>query len=265
MRLRRFVVVYFVSRYQGVTRKTTEFESRLLPGVHHLQRTKIGSSVPMKKTSVRAVPSMGGGLSKSKAGSRSPLESWHNGGDTEIFLYARSLHLAAKTLAGKLEADQNARTEWDVCPVVLLYREALEIHLKSLVGEGSNFLKKRTDPISLSGTHSLRWLAQIVCQIIRAVKWEGEFKCEGVSSLADFNALVNEVQTFDPVGRAIRSSRSGDPESVSQYYRSFNVVQFAKTLDALLNLLDSTADALAAEATAGEDFSGGNGFGPTIQ
>ena len=53
----------------------------------------------------------------------------------------RSLHNAAKILIGKLEVDQNARTDWDVCPVVLLYRQAPEIHLKSMVGEGSNSLK----------------------------------------------------------------------------------------------------------------------------
>jgi len=217
----------------------------------------------MKKTSA-------GAISRPKTGSRSFRESWHNGGDTEIFLYARSLRLAAKTLAGTLEADQNARTDWDVCPVVLLYREALELHLKSLVGEGSNFLKKRTDPISLSGTHSLRWLAQIVCQIIRTVGWERDFTCEGVSSLADFSALVNEVECFDPVARAIRSSRAGGTNSVSQYYRTFNIVQFAEALDGLLDLLDVTADGLAATwdqrgEASGTEFNSADDFKPTIQ
>jgi hypothetical protein len=227
------------------------------------KHTKIGGSVAMKKTPVS-------GPSNAKAGSRGPLEDWHNGGDTEIFFYARSLHIAAKTLVGNLDPDQNARTDWDVCPVVLLYREALEIRLKSLVGEGSNFLKKRTDPISLSGTHSLRWLAQIVCQIIRTVGWESDFTCDGVASLADFSALVNEVECFDPVARAIRFSRAGGPNSVSQYYRTFRVVQFAKKLDGLLDLLDVTADALAATwdlraQASGTEFDGGDAFKPTIQ
>jgi hypothetical protein len=39
---------------------------------------------------------------------------------------------------------------------------------------------------------------------------------------------------------------SKDPNPVSQYYRTFNVVQFAKKLDGLLDLLHVTADALAA-------------------
>ena len=217
---------------------------------------------------------------------RSALPTWHNGADAEIHLYARSVQDAAKALVGKVELDQgldqevdqeldqSARTDWDVCPIVLLYREVLELHLKALVGEGSNFRKTRTDPISLSQTHSLRWLAQIVCQIIRTVGWESDFTCEGVSSLVDFNALVNEVESFDPVTRAIRSSaasiRAKDSNSVSQYYRTFNVVQFAKKLDGLLDLLDATADALAAagdqrvEVSGEEKFHAAGDIKPTI-
>src|SRR5579863_10004515 len=148
--------------------------------------------------------------SKTKAGTRSLIESWHGGGDIEILQYARSLQRAAWTLLGKPEREQKPRTDWDACPVVLLYRQALEINLKVLVGEGSNFLPSPTDPISLFGTTSLRWLAQIVCQVIMKIVWESEFKCEGVLSLVEFSALVNEVEVFDPVTRAIRHSRTGD-------------------------------------------------------
>ena len=207
-----------------------------------------------------------------KPGPHSAVRNWHNGSDVEIHFYARSLQNAAKTLVEKLDLDQNARADWDGYPVVLLYREALELHLKALVGEGSSFLKTRTDPISLSRTHSLRWLAQIVCQIIRVVKWESDFKCDGVANLADFSVLVNEVESFDPVTRAIRSSSAGGKGSVSQFYRTFNVVQFAKRMDALFDLLDVTADALAAtwdqqaETLAAEaNFYTGDDFDPTVQ
>jgi hypothetical protein len=203
-------------------------------------------------------------LRKPKAASRTPVESWHGGGDIEIRHYARSLQKAAKTLVGKLERDQSARTDLGAGPVVLLYRQALEIHLKLLVGEGGNFLRSPIDHITLSKTQSLRWLAQIVCQIIRKVGWESEFKCEGVSSLVEFSALVNEVEIFDPVSRAVRHSRTGDPHSISQYFRTFDIFQFAKSLDALLTLLDSTADALAAESDQRTNFSGWD-FGQTVQ
>ncbi|HWE51720.1 MAG TPA: hypothetical protein VG273_18140 [Bryobacteraceae bacterium] len=207
---------------------------------------------------------------KAMAGDPGLLETWHNGGDMEIAAYARSLQSAAQTLAGKMKSSQVAPTGWDSCPIVLLYRQALEIHLKLLVGEGSVFLKTRTDPISLSTTHSLRWLAQIVCQIVRRIGWEKDFKCDSMASLADFTALVNEVESFDPVSRAILHSRAKGPNSLSEYYRTFDVVEFAKKLDALLVLVDATADAIAAtwdqqaDSAAGGQFRAEN-FNPTIQ
>ncbi len=197
-----------------------------------------------------------------------PMRSWHNGGDIEIHRYARSLQKAAKTLIGRLERNQSASADWDVCPVVLLYRESLELHLKLLVGEGSNFLPSPTDPITLFKTHSLRWLAQIVCQIIKVVEWEKEFTCDGVGSLAEFSALVGDVESFDPVARAIQSARTGGPDSASKYYRNFNIIQFAKKLDALLNLLDVTADALSAnwdQQAAIAEFEGVDDIRTTIQ
>ena len=65
---------------------------------------------------------------------KQPLESWHSGGGAEIHFYAQSLQKAAKALGEKLERE-NARTDWEACPVVLLYRDALKLHLKALVGE----------------------------------------------------------------------------------------------------------------------------------
>jgi hypothetical protein len=155
--------------------------------------------------------------------------------------------------------------------VILLYRQAVELQLKSLVGEGGNFLPSPTNPITLYKTHSLRWLAQIVCQIVKTVRWENEFKCEGVVSLADFSALVNEVETLDPVSCAVRSSTRGRDGSVPDQLEPSNVVQFAKKLDALLDLLDATADALAAtwdqrtEVSGEEKFHAGDDIEPTIQ
>jgi hypothetical protein len=144
-------------------------------------------------------------LPKPKVVAQSDDRHWHNGGDIEIGLYARSLHRAAKLLIATLDLHPNPKTAWDACPVILLYRQAVELHLKALVDEGCNFLPSPTDPITLYITHSLRWLAQIVGQIIKTVRWESEFTCKGVSSLADFSALVNELDALDPVAVAVHS------------------------------------------------------------
>ena len=211
-------------------------------------------------------------LAKPKAALQSDERSWHNGGDIEIGLYARSLHKAAKTLVATLDLEPNSKTAWDACPAILLYRQSVELHLKALVGEGSNFLPSPTDSITLYKTRSLRWLAQIVCQIIKAVRWEDEFECEGIATLAEFSAVIGELEALDPVSIAVHpGSRARHDGSVPHQLQPPTLVQFAKNLDRLLELLDSTADALAAEwdlrsegLEIGADRNGG-GFDPTIQ
>src|SRR2546421_4413230 len=89
--------------------------------------------------------------------------------------------------------------EFDVSPVIFLYRHALELYLKTMVlAEGGNFLATKPDPISISQSHSVSWLAQFVCQIVTVVGWEKEFRCEGVETFADFKAAVAEVNAADP-------------------------------------------------------------------
>ncbi len=189
---------------------------------------------------------------------------WHNGGEIEIYSYSRSLRKAATAL---LERHELGKADWDVCPIILLYRQSLELHMKSVVGDGSNFLKTRTDAISIAQTHSIRWLAQLICQIIKAVGWEREFTCEGTANLAEFNALVIEIESLDPVLKSIRSIESRQPDLVTHFYRTFDIVKFAARLDALLDLLDVTSDALAATWDSLQDqtsFPAGPAFKPTI-
>jgi hypothetical protein len=105
---------------------------------------------------------------------------------------------------------------------------------------------------------------------VKAVRWESQFKCEGVASLADFSAVVSELAALAPVSIAVHSGSRARDGSVPYQLHPPNVVQFAKNLDCLLDLLDSTTDALAAEwamrsevTTEGSGSDGG--FGPTIQ
>jgi hypothetical protein len=211
-------------------------------------------------------------FSKSKIVAQSTDRPWHNGGDLELYLYARSLNFAAKKLIANLNLKPNPKTAWDATPIILLYRQAVELHLKSLVGEGSNFLKSPTDSITLYKTHSLRWLAQIVCQIIKAVGWESEFKCDGVASLVDFSALVGELEGLDPVSCAVHSKSRRRDGSAPVQLQPANVIRLAKKLDGLLDLLSATADGLAAswdlraEGISVElDNEAGEDFKPTIQ
>ncbi len=167
-------------------------------------------------------------------------------------------------LAESFRPDGNALGDCDAFPVVFMYRHAIELRLKSIVlGEGGNFLATKPDPISVSKSHSVSWLAQFVCQIVTALKWEQEFKCEGVETLADFKAIIEEINSVDPGSYSLRCPV--DLKSKS------SVMEFARRIDAVVSLLESTGDALAAEWDLRLDGSGlgsgwdGGEFGPIIQ
>ena len=95
-----------------------------------------------------------------------------------------------------------------------------------------------TDHISASEAHSISWLAQFVVQIVTALKWENEFRCAGVESLADFKGMIEELNSVDPGVPAYRSAILA-PE--------VNIREFGRKMDALIGLLDSTYDSLTAE------------------
>jgi hypothetical protein len=191
------------------------------------------------------------------------LRNRPNGQPHDLFLYAQSFHKAAKKLAEAYETDPGPFSDLAARPVVFMYRHALELHLKAIVlGEGGNFLATKPDPISIGKTHSVAWLAQFVAQIVTLLKWEPEFKCQGVENLDDFKAVVESVNSVDPGSYAFRLPVSAQGQG------SFNVHEFARRMDALLTLLYSTADGLAAEwdlrAAGIEDEWRGGDFEPTI-
>jgi len=201
-----------------------------------------------------------------KRGSNSTILPSHNVAERDLWLYARPFHAAAKKLAEALEVDRGPVSGFDACPAVFMYRRALELHLKALVlGDSGNFLATKPDVLSVYKTHSVSWLAQFVCQIVIALKWERAFRCEGVESLADFKAIIEEINGVE-AGYAFRCPGKTDPSQAD-----FSVREFARRMDAILGLLDSIAIALAAawnvrSGTTASDagFDDGNDFEPTI-
>jgi len=134
---------------------------------------------------------------------------------------------------------------------------AFELGLKVIVlGDGGNSPPTRPDSISVRKTRSDSWLAQSVRQIITALGWEDEFRCESVSNLADFKAIIEQVNAIDSDFHGFRL-----PADVPEH-----TVGFVRRLDVILDLLDGTADALAAEwdLRSESDGSAGIGFEPTI-
>src|ERR1035437_3954372 len=91
----------------------------------------------------------------SNSGPHNPVVNRHNVPAKDLFLYARSFHKAAKALAA-LDLDSGPFTEFDISPVVFMYRHAVELHLKAMVlGAGGKFLATKPDALSVHKTHSV--------------------------------------------------------------------------------------------------------------
>ena len=178
---------------------------------------------------------------------------------------------ALPILAGSLQLDASPFADSDVSPVVFMYRHAVELHLKAIVlGDGGNFLATKPDALSVHKTHSVSWLAQFVCQIVTAADLEGAFKCAGVESLADFKAVIEELNAVDPGSYVFRLPVRAQGQDSAPGRVKVTMLEFARRMDALLELLDSTADALAAEwdmRSEGptEANGSGGGFEPPIR
>ena len=156
--------------------------------------------------SMKKKPSSGSGNTVSHPVQNSQLSSSPDDPQTDLWLYARSFHAAAKELARAFNPDTTL-PEFDISPVAFVFRHALELHLKALVlAEGGNFLGTRPDGLSIQKTHSVSWLAHFVCQIITALKWESEFKCERVQNLAEFNGVTQRLPIRTSDGRTLESS-----------------------------------------------------------
>lgn len=169
---------------------------------------------------------------------------WKQAGIHDFFFYARSYRAAARKLARLLDLDPGPVPDFDLCPMLSAYRQAVELHLKAIVlAEGAHFLPEKPDPISVSKTRSLSWLAQFVSQIVTTLKWEAEFTAEGIGDLAGFREAIAEANSIDAQYPAFRFPR--DPESPISARAA--ALAFVRRMETLIDLLESTADALAAE------------------
>jgi hypothetical protein len=102
-------------------------------------------------------------------------------------------------------------------------------------------------------------LVVLACQILEGVGWEQGFKIEGVADLCDLRAVIEKLEALDITLRAFRPD--GDKRILIGSLAA-TITDFAKQVDAVLDILDAAADGLVAMADAGRldgesEFDGG--------
>jgi hypothetical protein len=183
--------------------------------------------------------------------------------DADLIFYAHSTCKAAKKLAAQIDDDHFSF--FDAYSILHLYRHAAELFLKAIaLGNGANFLPSRPDPISVTNSKSVSWLSQFLLQIVTILGWEQQLRCDEVPDIPAFRRMIEKVNNIE----------IGHPLFPLPNRHSFahDLRQLIRSLDALLDLLASTADALSVEwdlrsAGAGivDEWPDDTDFKPTIQ
>lgn len=161
----------------------------------------------------------------------------------------QAFHKAAKILVSAFDGGKAPWNDGDTVPIISLYRQATELHLKAIIlGYGGTFLPVKPVPARIHGTHSLRVFVALASRILEAVGWDRGFKTDCVADLCDLRAIIGKLETFDTSLRVFQ--RSGRKEIAIGSVAAI-IPDFAKQMDAALDILDGAADGLAAMADTG--------------
>ena len=197
-------------------------------------------------------------LFQRRAFSQNTVLNWHGVPQKEFSMYARAFHEAGRQLVN--EKDKRYFRDFDACPIVFLYRHALELYLKAiLLGDGRNILLLAGKPCPkseevLKGNHSLERMLPTIRLVFEEVGWDQELGVDGAPILDNLENLIKELSQIDPASYAFRYpiKKDGSP-SVPDHF-IFSVVEFAKGLDYVLKMLDGVICGLHEEWNARAEF-----------
>ena len=151
--------------------------------------------------------------------------------EAPFHLYARAFHKAGEDLAHKPKLDRGGLSSFDACPIVFLYRQAIELYLKALLQE----LGELSDE-SLT-THDLRKLLPPIRWQFERWEIEKKLGTGDVATFHDLERLVDDLCVVDPGSFAFRYPIDKHRKSALPLGFGFSVMDFAKRFDPVLSLL----------------------------
>ena len=158
------------------------------------------------------------------SGWRCPLE--------EFDLYGEAFRRAGQKLAQSL-ADNPAYHHLDACPIVFLYRQAIELYFKAILRSGQCLWSLEGNTLtfdeSILGQHSLSPFLAPLRVFYDELGWSQSYE--------DCASFVAQLDEIDPISAAFRypvdkKERSSLPDDFM-----FNVLEFAEGADRVLAVL----------------------------
>jgi hypothetical protein len=163
----------------------------------------------------------------------------------EFGAYGRAYHEAAN----RLVASRGARhyRDPDACPIVFLYRHAVELYLKAIIHWGNNLLWLNSKPIvahkNIFQEHRLGVLLKSVKPVLKYRKQMDHWGDSHFDSFRDVEKIIGEIEQYDPRSYSFRYpvDTSGKNATLPHHF-GFNVLAFGEKFDHLLQVLDWIAE-----------------------
>jgi len=166
---------------------------------------------------------------------------------SEYGAYAEAFHRAGCTLASRL-ARANGYRDTDACPIVYLYRQALELYIKGVIVSGRRLLDLAGRPLPIEerllGEHRLSPLVPGVAAVFRVAGWRWRSDVQHFSSQPAFRSYLSSLESVDPLSFAFRYPVNKGGRANLQPHYHFNVLSFVETLTPILELLDGALSGL---------------------
>lgn len=186
-------------------------------------------------------------LFQSSSGFGNTVLNFRSRADDEFDLYAQAFHHAAQSLAEQMMS-KSGYNDLDACPIIFLYRHALELYLKAILRIGKVILdlaeyEKPIQDKDIMG-HELSKFYSKLRNIFEYVNWNWELNIEGLSSFEDLEKLLQDFDSIDAQSTTFRYPlKIKGQESVTHHF-VVNIPRFCQQMDELLNLLDGATRSL---------------------
>jgi hypothetical protein len=175
------------------------------------------------------------------------VDLW-NGWDTavEFGMYAENFQAAARALVHELMDDPSfmrgasSAASFRAYPAFYLYRHALELALKGIIVAGSDLLAYEGDGVNekaLYQNHSFGMLRPDLERVFDAIGWGWDLGIPGFETVEDFRAMLAELDEFDAKSTLWRYPVTVKGVASMETQRCVNLIEFAETMEALLDLL----------------------------
>jgi hypothetical protein len=160
---------------------------------------------------------------------------------SEFGAYASAFHRAGCQLVKDLASAHGYR-DTDACPIVFLYRQALELYVKGTIVSGERLLALAEQALPITSKllreHRLSPLVPALDAVFQIANWSWPVDVPNFGSPSEFGRYLDALESVDPLSFAFRYPTNKAGEANLSHHFRFNVITFAETLDPILNLLN---------------------------